>query len=60
MGKSAANYSGLENIYLFFLQRILFKVDFHANFILDELIREVDQDGEGMVNYGDVVRVLLA
>jgi len=27
---------------------------------LDELIREVDQNGEGMVNYEDVVRVLLA
>lgn len=27
---------------------------------LDELVREVDQDGEGMVNYEDVVRVLLA
>jgi len=26
---------------------------------LDELIREVDQDGEGMINSDDVVRVLL-
>jgi len=26
---------------------------------LDELIREVDQDGEGMVNADDVVRLLL-